>query len=606
MKEINYKKAIKFDELYDLFDDKTVDKLDDYIDNKFEVVDYDELYNSLENGEKPVSDDNMSDYLADNLLEQDEIKTEVPIEEEYVEPNLGDDFPIEGNTLKAIEYAIKNKKVIKITYSPQGKKYRRGKKLKREIGLPQGSFINRIIEPHYLFRARTTGNNIVVTWDRSVREIRAYIVDNIKTYSFVDRKPFKEKNKIKPVFDFDTGINKMDNIEKKINTVKENALKNGMEKTASSLQDFNKCFSNFKVAQYVGIQGYWIRNRRCWDNCYRQKRTENPESPAQVVWEDCWKEYLESINNNSSGWEKYASMDKIDINKEHINKWNSLFIKKVDEKIASEKMSKPEAIYSTIEEESEISKNNLLQATANLIDVHGELEKEGLKEDASVIADVINEVIKEADFKGQQWWQNIGKGIQDKWKQWSGKGSAKDITKLLQDVITRANSLLTVQYSQNDLKVFLSDTGKLIRTLSGYSDTQDPISSNLIQKSIPVLNGFYRSVATEASKKKNPKTQRQFFVSLLQSLISNLSNIISSAYTPQEEQKIDNQKTEMNKDQNQLGNIKQEMSNLVDSYDQRSLMVLKYLIDEKLNAYQATASSKNNSKIIISKKDIKK
>jgi len=37
----------------------------------------------------------------------------------------------------------------------------------------------RIVEPHYTFLAYTTGNNILVIWDRDVRDIRAFIIGNI-------------------------------------------------------------------------------------------------------------------------------------------------------------------------------------------------------------------------------------------------------------------------------------------------------------------------------------------------------------------------------------------------------------------------------------------
>ena len=37
----------------------------------------------------------------------------------------------------------------------------------------------RIVEPHYTFMARTTGNEVLVTFDRDVGDIRAFIVGNI-------------------------------------------------------------------------------------------------------------------------------------------------------------------------------------------------------------------------------------------------------------------------------------------------------------------------------------------------------------------------------------------------------------------------------------------
>lgn len=66
-----------------------------------------------------------------------------------------------------------------------------------------------------------------------------------------------------------------------------------------------------KTAQYVGVQGYWVRNERCWQNCYRQKRASTPDKAAQEIWFECQKEYQSSINNDGSKWDKYAGSEKI-------------------------------------------------------------------------------------------------------------------------------------------------------------------------------------------------------------------------------------------------------------------------------------------------------
>ena len=79
-----------------------------------------------------------------------------------------------------------------------------------------------------------------------------------------------------------------------------------LNKIADKVDIIAKNIVMIKTAQFVGIQGFAIRNSRCWGNCYRQKRTKNKNMPAQKVWEECHKEYLASINNDNSGWEKYA------------------------------------------------------------------------------------------------------------------------------------------------------------------------------------------------------------------------------------------------------------------------------------------------------------
>jgi hypothetical protein len=67
-----------------------------------------------------------------------------------------------------------------------------------------------------------------------------------------------------------------------------------------------------KTAQYVGSQGYWIANSRCWSNCYRQKRSSSPSMTAQDVWTECQEEYQKHVESGSDEWFKYAgSKDEI-------------------------------------------------------------------------------------------------------------------------------------------------------------------------------------------------------------------------------------------------------------------------------------------------------
>ncbi len=80
----------------------------------------------------------------------------------------------------------------------------------------------------------------------------------------------------------------------------------GLNKYASQLDSIAESFILIKQAQYDGVQGYWIRNGRCFDNCYRQKRSSNPKKSAQEIWSECHSEWQDSIMNKSSEWDKYA------------------------------------------------------------------------------------------------------------------------------------------------------------------------------------------------------------------------------------------------------------------------------------------------------------
>ncbi|HUS49933.1 MAG TPA: hypothetical protein VMZ91_07190, partial [Candidatus Paceibacterota bacterium] len=410
MRIIKTKKfAEDFDELYDHFDDNTVETLDQYNSAKDKIkIDYD----SLEEGQEPIGDDNLDDNLADNNLEEDEKMEitptedfpmeEVPIEEvptvveplkevptkdeamDNAAPKADESVPDpEDNAKKhfgsdirgALEWAKEKKRVVQISYNTEGRRRGRGGKeyLKRELNLPKiesgGVNINRIIEPHYFFHANTTKRDILVTYDRSVRHVRAFIVDNITDYNFTKKRGtdedqyFGKTNRHGIKIPIDTkpirGVDKMKNVNDSLSEVGAALKARGLVKSASIVKNAEEALKGIKTAQYVGVQGYWLRNKRCWDNCYRQKRTTQPETPAQEVWMQCWDEYKESINDDKSGWEKYAKRsknEKISLKKE--SSLNKIFAQEVTKKVKSG-MSTPEAVYTIIEKESNVQKDKI-------------------------------------------------------------------------------------------------------------------------------------------------------------------------------------------------------------------------------------------------------
>jgi len=93
-------------------------------------------------------------------------------EEEYEEPELvyppEDAYPEFATTGDALNYAERNNEIMRIHYTTK-----RGRDISREV------------EPHGQFYARTTGNRILVTFDRTVEDIRAFIIDNIRYHVFL-------------------------------------------------------------------------------------------------------------------------------------------------------------------------------------------------------------------------------------------------------------------------------------------------------------------------------------------------------------------------------------------------------------------------------------
>lgn len=105
--------------------------------------------------------------------------------------------------------------------------------------------------------------------------------------------------------------NSMNDIIASIYNLADYADNYGHKKLAQDLDAYANSMLNIKIAQYVGGQGYAVRNSRCWSNCYRQKRAQKPEMPAQKVWQECHAEYVASINHDGGKWDKYASGSKL-------------------------------------------------------------------------------------------------------------------------------------------------------------------------------------------------------------------------------------------------------------------------------------------------------
>jgi len=80
----------------------------------------------------------------------------------------------------------------------------------------------------------------------------------------------------------------------------------GMDRAASVLDKISSRVLKIVEAQYVGVQGWAIRNSRCWQNCYRQKRASSPDRATQEIWSDCHAEYIKYVNEADDKWAKYA------------------------------------------------------------------------------------------------------------------------------------------------------------------------------------------------------------------------------------------------------------------------------------------------------------
>lgn len=207
----------------------------------------------------------------------------------------------------------------------------------------------------------------------------------------------------------------MNSIIEKIITIANDLDDNGNEAIASALDSLAEKITDIKVAQYVGSQGYWVRNSRCWANCYREKRANNPDMPAQKVWTSCHEEYVTAMQNqnlgkSTSSWDKYASSDQKNIISAldvQFNEHLSSFIKKNIEA----GMDRGHAIFAAIDDMEMQPYDDLIEASQQAFDLASKMFEKSPRE-AVKIAQAGEELIKEA-----QWWQRSmpGRALNHMW-----------------------------------------------------------------------------------------------------------------------------------------------------------------------------------------------
>lgn len=125
-----------------------------------------------------VNEDNLDEYLADEVEKDPD---EWPIGQQPVPTDVDevrDEIPA-ANELLGIPEGTKE-----ISYpSGQSLLYEamdRAEVVSFEYTNRHGDYAGlRTVEPHYAFVAPTTGNEVVVTFDRDVNDIRAFIIGNI-------------------------------------------------------------------------------------------------------------------------------------------------------------------------------------------------------------------------------------------------------------------------------------------------------------------------------------------------------------------------------------------------------------------------------------------
>lgn len=130
-----------------------------------------------------VNENNLPEYLVDDLEKSDEKHDDRPsLNPDTYQSQDADDYRSEIPTLNENLLPGAEREII---YNSVDQLITDSINQKEVIGFDyinrHGAYAGwRTVEPHYTFYAYTTGNKVLVTWDRDVGDIRAFIVGNIQ------------------------------------------------------------------------------------------------------------------------------------------------------------------------------------------------------------------------------------------------------------------------------------------------------------------------------------------------------------------------------------------------------------------------------------------
>lgn len=263
----------------------------------------------------------------------------------------------------------------------------------------------------------------------------------------------------------------MENVIKKLVNISESLDSKGLVSMADRVDSVASSILDVKTAQYVGVQGYAIRNSRCWGNCYRSKRSSTPSKSAQEIWHECHKEYVKSINNDGSKWDKYANDDsnlfKTAAIKQFNNELDIKIASKIEEKIASG-FDVGSSAFASLEEIASESDERLIKASNDLLDIANELVLN--QEISSQIVEASSDIVKEAGmfdfFKGVK--NNIGNWASDT----SFTGSLSNTVSSFKGQISQIeNAINTLRQSRNDLILSRRSLVKSLNLLANDSSS---------------------------------------------------------------------------------------------------------------------------------------
>lgn len=253
-----------------------------------------------------------------------------------------------------------------------------------------------------------------------------------------------------------------------------------------------------KVSQYVGTQGYWVRNERCWSNCYRQKRSSNPRKSSQEIWFECQEEYQDSISKANGKWDKYAEGEQL-IKTARDVKLSRKFSKEL--KSRTEKTGNiGDSVFSIIAEQVGGPQEEMMAHAGTILKIAERTKyiNPELSQEAFTVAD---EMIKIAQGFQSPWYQRLWNWTKGGW----GRG-AKD-GRILQEVQQRIQRALQEAQKMkaavttapqgmgpqiiNDFNSFMANVKAEISGLYGLARrSHDPTAMQTYQKVYPAMQAM--------------------------------------------------------------------------------------------------------------------
>lgn len=125
-------------------------------------------------GQNPSGVEEFESQLGD-LPPEEEVPQELPseappTEEPQEQPSEEKEYPQFNTAYEAMDWATQNNEVVRISYTSK-----------------KGHQVVRDVEPHGQFHSESTHRQILVTFDETVGDIRAFIIHNIAKWAFVGR-----------------------------------------------------------------------------------------------------------------------------------------------------------------------------------------------------------------------------------------------------------------------------------------------------------------------------------------------------------------------------------------------------------------------------------